>query len=41
MFALKFTQLNTASQTRNKLYSNVLKNTPLAFRFVVLLRENK
>lgn len=41
MFALKYTQLNTVSQPKNKLYSNVLKNTPLAFKFVFLLRENK
>ena len=31
MFALKSTQLNTVSQPKNKLCSNVLKNTPLAF----------
>jgi len=34
-------RLNAVSQPKNKLYSNVLKNTPLAFKFVVLLRENK
>jgi hypothetical protein len=41
MFALECAQLNTVSQPKNKLYSNVLKNTALDFKFVALLRENK
>jgi len=31
MFALKSAQLNTVSQSKNKLYSNVLKSTALDF----------